>query len=113
MDEPLPALPMDAGRVRDYWLAPDARGGRPPVIAAEIAGTEETAEAVRAGLRVCLAASGNADLFRQPGIEVPPAEGVSPRVLVLAWRRGDQRPVLRASIDATRASVAASPGPGP
>ena len=37
LDEPFLALPPSAGPLRDYWLAVDARGGRPPRIGAEIA----------------------------------------------------------------------------
>jgi hypothetical protein len=42
LDEPFLALPESAGPLRDYWLALDARDGRPPRIGAEIASTDET-----------------------------------------------------------------------
>lgn len=59
-DEPFLALPPSAGPLRDFWLALDERSGRPPRIGAEIAGTEETYEALVAGLGICLVAAGNA-----------------------------------------------------
>ena len=60
LDEPFLALPESTGPLRDYWLALDAREGRSPRIGAEIASTEETYEALAAGLGVCLVAEGNA-----------------------------------------------------
>lgn len=106
LDEPFLALPMDAGALRDYWLATDARGGRPPLIGAEIASTDETVEALMAGLGVCLIASGNAPLLERDGIVTRPVTGVTPSRLVLAWRRGDDRPLL-AQLRAAVASVTA------
>ena len=45
-DEPFLALPDSAGPLRDYWLAIDQRGGRPPVIGATISSPDETYEAL-------------------------------------------------------------------
>jgi DNA-binding transcriptional LysR family regulator len=42
LNEPFLALPQSAGPLRDYWLALDARDGKPPHIGGEIAGAEET-----------------------------------------------------------------------
>lgn len=50
LDEPFLALPDSAGPLRDHWLATDARGGRPALIGAEVASTEETYEALVAGV---------------------------------------------------------------
>jgi DNA-binding transcriptional LysR family regulator len=105
LDEPFLALPETSGVLRDYWLACDARGGRPPIIGAEIASTDETIEALAAGLGVCLIAAGNAPLFRNETIAVRDVRGVSPSELVLAWRRDDRRPLLRLLVAATRASL--------
>lgn len=108
LDEPFLALPAVAGANRDFWLATDSRGGRPPVIGAEIASTDETREALAAGLGVCLVAAGNVPLFRGDDIAVRPVTGVPPSELVLAWRRGDRRPLLRILIEATRGLVAST-----
>lgn len=109
LDEAFLAPP--AGPLRDYWLAAELRGGRPPVIGAEIASTDETLEALTAGLGVCLVAAGSAGPFRNDAIAARDVEGVGPAELVLAWRRDDRRPLLRALIDATRGGrpVPASP----
>ncbi|MCP3802841.1 LysR family transcriptional regulator [Allokutzneria sp. A3M-2-11 16] len=96
LDEPFLALPKASGPARDHWLAVDARGGLPAVIGGEIASTEETVEALTSGLGVCLVAEGNAVLVTRDGIVTRPVRGLSPSTLALAWRRDDDRPLLRA-----------------
>ncbi|MGW0595715.1 LysR family transcriptional regulator [Streptomyces sp. NPDC002776] len=88
-EEPFLALPPSAGPLRDHWLAMDERAGRPPLIGAEIAGTEETYEALVAGLGVCLVATGNAPLITLGGVTTRPVRGLSPSRYALAWRRED------------------------
>jgi DNA-binding transcriptional LysR family regulator len=106
LDERFLALPHSAGPLRDYWLATDARGGRPPRIGAEIASTEETYEALADGRGVCLLAAGNAPLITLGGVTTRPVNGLSPSQLALAWHQGDTRPLVldyaRASRQATR-----------
>jgi DNA-binding transcriptional LysR family regulator len=103
LDEPFLALPESTGPLRDHWLALDARGGRPPRIGAEIASTEETYEALAAGLGVCLVAEGNVPLLTLGGVTARPVHGVTPSRYVLAWRREDgQRPLVRAYAEACR-----------
>ncbi|MFJ9248059.1 LysR family transcriptional regulator [Streptomyces sp. NPDC101776] len=103
LDEPFLALPSDAGPLRDHWLALDERGGRPPRVGAEIAGTEETYEALVAGLGICLVATGNAHLITLGGVITRPVHGVSPSRYALAWRREDGgRPLVRAYAEACR-----------
>ncbi|MET8831107.1 LysR family transcriptional regulator [Streptomyces sp. NPDC004610] len=89
-DEPFLALPHSAGRLRDHFLGLDARTA-PPRIGAEIAGTEETYEALVAGLGICLVASGNAPLITLGGVTVRPVTGLGPSQYVLAWRRGEEQ----------------------
>ena len=109
LDEPFLALPAAGGELRDYWLATDARGGRRVVVGAEVANTEETVEALTAGLGVCLIAAGNAPLIARDGIVTRPVTGVAPSELVLLWRRGDDRPLLRHLRAAVRHARTASP----
>jgi DNA-binding transcriptional LysR family regulator len=104
-DEPFLALPAASGPLREDWLATGARQGRPVVIGAEVANTEETGEALAAGLGVCLVAAGNAQLITRDGITVRPVDNLPPAHLVLAWRRDDDRPLLTAFVDAVRAST--------
>jgi DNA-binding transcriptional LysR family regulator len=95
LDEPFLALPARSGPLRDFWLATDARGGRPPRIGAEIASTDETYEALVDGRGVCLVAAGNAPLLTLGGVTTRPVRGVAPSRLALAWRRDDNRPLVR------------------
>jgi DNA-binding transcriptional LysR family regulator len=94
LDEPFLALPESTGELRDYWLALDARGGRPARIGAEIASTEETYEALVDGRGVCLVATGNAPLLTLGGVVTRPVRGVSPSRLALAWRADDHRELV-------------------
>ncbi|MFD7699134.1 LysR family transcriptional regulator [Streptomyces caelestis] len=109
-DEPFLALPLSAGVLRDHWLALDERPGGPPRIGAEIAGTEETYEALVAGLGVCLVAAGNAPLITLGGVTTRPVHGLSPSRYVLAWRVEDgSRPLVRGYAQACR-RVTGRPG---
>jgi DNA-binding transcriptional LysR family regulator len=102
-DEPFLALPADAGPLRDHWLALDERDGQLPRIGAEIASTEETYEALVAGLGICLVATGNAHLITLGGVVTRPVHGISPSRYALAWRREDAgRPLVRAYAEACR-----------
>jgi DNA-binding transcriptional LysR family regulator len=108
-DEPFLALPPEAGVLRDFWLALDERralGGpaaRPPRVGAEISGTEETYEALVAGLGICLVATGNAPLITLGGVTTRPVRGLSPSRYVLAWRREDEaRTLVRGYVAACR-----------
>jgi DNA-binding transcriptional LysR family regulator len=94
LDEPFLALPPSAGPLRDYWLALDAREGRPPRIGAEITSTDETYEALLDGRGICLVAAGNAPLIALEGVITRPVRGVSPSLLALAWRAEDRRPLV-------------------
>ncbi|MFJ8828004.1 LysR family transcriptional regulator [Streptomyces sp. NPDC102467] len=106
VDEPFLALPRSAGTLRDYWLALDARAGRPPRIGARIASTEETYEALIAGLGICLVAAGNAPLITLGGVTTRPVRGISASRYALAWRREDEhRPLVRAYAEACRATI--------
>ncbi|MEV0252400.1 LysR family transcriptional regulator [Nocardia sp. NPDC050712] len=100
LDEPFLALPESAGALRDYWLAPEARGGRPPRIGGEVASAEETYEAVLNGDGVVLLARGNAPLIAHDGVVVREVRGIAPSELALAWRRADNRPLVRGYAEA-------------
>lgn len=103
VDEPFLALPSSAGPLRDHWLALEEQGGRTPRVGAEIAGTEETYEALVAGLGICLVATGNAPLITLGGVVTRPVRGLSPSRYALAWRRADaHRPLVRAYAQACR-----------
>ncbi|WP_405791784.1 LysR family transcriptional regulator [Streptomyces sp. NBC_01506] len=102
LGEPFLALPDSAGPLRDHWLASDARDGRPALIGAEIASPDETYEALVGGLGVCLLARGNAPLIARAGVVTRPVTGISYSQLALAWRADDNRPLVRAYVEAAR-----------
>jgi len=102
LDEPFLALPAGSGPLRDFWLATAARGGRPPRIGAQIASTDETYEALVDGRGICLVAAGNAPLLTLGGVTTLPVRGVAPSRLALAWRRDDNRPLVRDYVQACR-----------
>lgn len=111
LDEPFLALPRAAGPLRDYWLALDARGGRPPRVGAEVASTEETYEALVDGRGVVLVAAGNAPLISLGGVVTRPVDGISPSRYALVWRADERRSVVldyvRACAEATGARAVA------
>ncbi|MFI9555113.1 LysR family transcriptional regulator [Nonomuraea endophytica] len=100
LDDAFLALPESAGPLRDYWLATDERGGRPPVVCATVTNAEETFAALESSNAVVLLAAGNAEIYQRPGIRTIPVTGLSPCELALAWRPGDHRTAIRDLIDA-------------
>ncbi|NKZ02165.1 LysR family transcriptional regulator [Actinomadura latina] len=95
LDEPFLALPDEAGPLRDFWLAVDDRGGKPARVGAIVSNADETFAALEDGSGVVLMASGNAAIYRRPGITAIPVTGLSPCRLAVAWRAGDHRSVIR------------------
>lgn len=74
--------------------------------AAEIASTEEKYESLTAGLGICLLAAGNAAIFERGGVLMGPVDAIGPARLALAWRREEDRELVRAFVAAARAVVA-------
>ncbi|MFD8566529.1 LysR substrate-binding domain-containing protein [Streptomyces sp. NPDC059639] len=109
LDEPFLALPAEAGALRDYWLALDARAGRAPRIGGVVGSAEETHEAVANGQGVVLLAVGNAPLIVRDEVTAVPVRGISPSRLAVAARRDDARPLVRAYLAAAEAVAAAGP----
>lgn len=93
-DEPLIALPAEAGAMRDFWLGNDARDGRPAIVGAEAATPEDRLEAVGLGLGLCLLAENNVAMYRWPGLAARPVIGLPPCELAVAWRADDNRPMI-------------------
>jgi DNA-binding transcriptional LysR family regulator len=95
LDEPFLALPETAGSKRSYWLAEEARGGRPARIGAVVHGPEDTLEALAQGVGIAFISSGNAALFQRPTFVCRPVPGLSPAHLAVVWRGTDQRRVVQ------------------
>ncbi|MEU0071449.1 LysR family transcriptional regulator [Streptomyces sp. NPDC006332] len=102
LEEPFLALPAEAGPLRDYWLALDARDGRRPRIGGVVSSAEETHEAVAGGQGVALLATGNAPLVVRDGVIAVPVRGISPARLAVAAAQGDRRPLVLAYLAAAR-----------
>ncbi|MGW1869444.1 LysR family transcriptional regulator [Streptomyces mauvecolor] len=100
LDEPVLALPSEAGPLRDHWLALDARDGIAPRIGGVVGSAEETYEAVANGQGVALLATGNAPLVVRDGVIAVPVRGISPSRLAVAARRDDVRPLVLAYLAA-------------
>lgn len=110
LDEPFIALSRQAGALRDFWLALDARDGREPVVALEAEGPDEAFEAIGSGLGVALLAEGNAALYSRPGVVCRPVRGLSPAELAVVWRPGtEDDPAVATFLDAL---LAIPPDPG-
>jgi DNA-binding transcriptional LysR family regulator len=110
LDEPFLALPESAGPLRDHFLAVDARDGNPPIVAAEIAGAEETYEAVASGIGLCLLAAGNAPILARGGVTMLPVRDLGPSELVLAWHERHCPPLLETFAAICREVVGAREG---
>jgi DNA-binding transcriptional LysR family regulator len=102
VNEPVAALPASAGVQRDFWLAIEAREGRPPRVAAEVSAADEKLEIVSSGAAIALLAEGNADIYSRDGIVCIPVNGLEPARLAIAWRRGDHRPAIHDFVQACR-----------
>ncbi|WP_406005058.1 LysR family transcriptional regulator [Streptomyces sp. NBC_00637] len=101
-EEPFLALPAEAGPLRDYWLALDARDGRPPRVGGVVASAEETHEAVSGGQGIALLAAGNAPLVVRDKVIAVPVRGISPSRLAVAAAHDDRRPLVLAYLAAAR-----------
>ncbi len=108
LDEPFLALPEDAGTLRDYWLATDYRNGAVARIGAVVTNSEETFEALLAGLGVVLLSAGNARIYRRPGMTTIPVRGIPPSRLALLWRSDDHRDAIRDFVRAAEQTVGSS-----
>ncbi|GIF62297.1 LysR family transcriptional regulator [Asanoa ishikariensis] len=95
-DEPFVAGPASTGQFRDYWLATDARAGRPPRIGAVTDQPDAWLQAIASGYGVALAPASAARFYARPGVTYRPVTGVAPSSIAIAWpRAADHDPVVR------------------
>ncbi|RFA10696.1 LysR family transcriptional regulator [Subtercola boreus] len=85
LDEPIVVAPSSAGIWRDYWMALDARQGRPAVIAAEAATYEAETMLVSTGIGVSFTTSSMVRLYVRPGIRFVPIVDRPISYTALAW----------------------------
>jgi len=85
LDDPIVCAPLTAGSWRDYWLAMDVRGNRPPNIAAVAATYEAETTAIARGLGISFTTSSVARFYDRPGIVYVPIADRPPSHTALAW----------------------------
>ncbi len=90
IDEPTFDFPVDDPVFRDYWMAVNHRGGRPPKIVASFKSLDGLLEAVRGGLGVNLIRERIVDtLGPASGVVFRPVEGLEPADIALCWTKGN------------------------
>ena len=91
IEEPTFDFPVDDPVFRDYWMATNHRGGRPPRIVAQLPSRSTACS------RPCAAASG-VNLIRErivdtlgpgSGVTFRPVEGLEPADVALCWSEGN------------------------
>jgi DNA-binding transcriptional LysR family regulator len=85
LDDPIVVAPATAGRWRDYWMAMDARGGKPPTIAAVAATYEEETTTIARGLGISFTSEASARLYNRQGIAYVPITDRPRNYTALAW----------------------------
>jgi len=102
LDDPIVCAPLTAGRWRDYWLAMDVRGSRPPTIAAVAATYEAETTAIARGLGISFTTSSVAKFYDRPGIVYVPIRDRPPSHVALAWHPASLTPQADALIGHVR-----------
>jgi DNA-binding transcriptional LysR family regulator len=85
LDDPIVVAPGSAGRWRDYWMATDARNGKPPTIAAVAATYEEETTTIARGLGISFTSEASARLYGRQGIVYVPIVDRRRNYTALAW----------------------------
>ena len=86
-------------RWRDEWLVSPRPGGDEPVIGAVARTIDEWREHVVAGHGISLCPASSEEYNARPGLVFVPAKGVPATSLCVAWRAGDERPVVRGFVE--------------
>lgn len=92
LDDPIVCAPLTAGSWRDYWMAMDVRGTRPPTIAGVAATYEAETTMIARGLGISFTTSSVARFYDRPGITYVPIKGRPPSNTALAWHPGSLSP---------------------
>lgn len=96
LDEPFVAAPAETGAWRDFWLAAEAREGRPVRIGAVVDQPDDWLGAIDQGHGIALAPESAARFYARPGIVYRPVTGIAPsRVGVARTVAADTDPVVR------------------
>jgi DNA-binding transcriptional LysR family regulator len=85
LDDPIVVAPGTAGVWRDYWMAIDARDGKPPTIAAVADTYEAETTTIARGLGISFTSEASARLYDRPGIVYVPITDRPRNYTALAW----------------------------
>lgn len=88
-----------------FWTLEAYRDGEPLRVGAHITGFEDMFAAVRAGQAVSAIPASVAGGLPWDDVVVRELEGLEPATVALCWRADDERPVVRAFVEAVRAAV--------
>jgi DNA-binding transcriptional LysR family regulator len=111
-DEPFVAAPADTGTWRDYWLATDARAGRPVQIGAVTDQPDAWLSAIANGYGVALAPESAARFYARPGITYRPVTGIGPSQVGIVWSPADDdNPVVQDFVRSCVDCVSSGPVP--
>jgi len=102
LDDPIVCAPLTAGSWRDYWLAMDVRGNRPPTIAAVAATYEAETTSIARGLGISFTTSSVARLYDRPGIVYVPIVDRPLSYTALAWHPTKLSPQAEALVSHVR-----------
>jgi DNA-binding transcriptional LysR family regulator len=112
LDEPIIVAPRSAGMWRDYWMAADARGGRPANVAAEAATYEAETTLVARGVGLSFTTSSMTRLYDRPGIVFVPITGRPVSYTTLAWNPARLSPTADRVVRHMLERVRPDHGPG-
>ena len=103
VEQPTFDFPVADPVFRDYWMAINHRGGRPPRIAAQFRSLDGLLQAVRGGLGVNLIRERIVDtLGPDSGVVFRPVRDLEPAEVSLAWAEGNSSPLVADFVSAAR-----------
>jgi DNA-binding transcriptional LysR family regulator len=108
VDEPFIA-PRGPAAWRDWWLAVEHRGGRPPVIGAVVGTPDEYVQAILNGLGLSLAFASAARFYAPPGITYRPIAGLPASTVAVAHRHDTVNPAVDDFVRACKDVIARPP----
>ena len=85
LDEPIIAAPESASVWRDFWVAADARGGKPANVSGTAATYESETTLVAMGVGISFTTSSMTRLYSRPGIRFVPINNRPTSVTALVW----------------------------
>jgi DNA-binding transcriptional LysR family regulator len=105
LDEPFIA-PRGPAAWRDWWLAVEHRGGRPPLIGAIVGTPDEYLQAILSGHGVSFAFASAERFYAPPGVTYRPIAGLPPSTVAVAHRHDTGNPAVEDFVRACRQVIA-------